>query len=64
MGWQRWIGDLFHGKERTGSNGGTTKTEGFIGKIGEGFNTHYSVKTKSSGRRSAHIGTHTDRPKK
>lgn len=64
MGWLRWFSGSHHGKERTSSSGGHTKTEGFVGKRGGGFTTHYSVRTNSSGRKTAHAGRHTDTSKR
>lgn len=64
MGWLKWGTDSHHGKTRIKKvGGGSTKREGFVGKKGGPFSTHWSVTTKPSGRKSAHIGRHTDKKK-
>jgi hypothetical protein len=63
MGWERWFSDSHHGKTRSSSSGGRSKTECFVGKRGGGFNILYSVRTNSSGRKTAHAGRHIDKKK-
>ena len=63
MEWLSWLSGSHHGKTRTMSSGGKSKTEGYVGKSDSPFTTHFSTKTNSSGRKTAHAGRHTDKKK-
>lgn len=64
MPWDKWSSKTHHGKTRSKNvSGGRTKTEGFVGKKGEGFFSHWSVTTKPNGRKSAMVGPHRDKKK-
>ena len=61
MGWFKWSTGSHHGKERTMSSGGRTKTESIFGKTGSGYTNHVSVTTKSNGNKFAMSGPHRDK---
>ena len=61
MSWNKWSTKTHHGKERTTSSDGKTKTEYLVGKTGEPYSAHVSVTTKSNGTKFAMSGPHTDK---